>query len=67
MASGQWLRRALPPLALVAIVAGLALIWFGHGLIATALLCAGGMAIGLCLPSGLASSSDSHGASDSTD
>jgi hypothetical protein len=61
------MKRVLPALAAVAVLAALACLWFGHGLVATLLFVAGGIGFGIALPPEATSTSDTHGASDSTD
>jgi hypothetical protein len=63
---GAW-RNAGFAIAAAAIVAGIVALVLGHGVVGTLLLIGGGIAAGLLLPPGLASTSDVHGGSDSTD
>jgi hypothetical protein len=60
-------RNAGFALATLAIVAGIAALVLGHGVVGTSLLVGGGVTVGLLLPAGLTSTSDVHGGSDSTD
>jgi hypothetical protein len=64
--SGAW-RNAGFALATVAIVAGMACLFTDHGVIGTLVLALAGMGVGALLPPGTTSTSDGHGASDSTD
>jgi hypothetical protein len=54
-------------IATAMVVAGLVVVVLGHGIVGTLLLLGGGVAIGALLPPGTGSTSDTHGASDSTD
>jgi hypothetical protein len=54
-------------LATIAIIAGMACLFTGHGVIGTLVLALAGMGVGALLPPGTTSTSDGHGASDSTD
>jgi len=54
-------------LATLAIIAGIACLFTGHGVIGALVLAVSGMGVGMLLPPGTTSTSDGHGASDSTD